>query len=425
MTMTGGVGRVETRQTTLFERGLQLECGWRLGPITVAWEQYGAPNRDRSNVVLVCHALSGGAHAAGWHEAGGKAGWWDGLIGPGRAFDTTRYCVVSTNVLGGCYGSTGPASVDPATGRPYGPDFPPVTIWDMVRVQRELLAHLGVRSLAAVAGGSMGGMQALAWAALFPDGVRAAVALAATDRHSPQQIAFNEVARRAITADPDWRGGRYEAGAGPAAGLAVARMLGHVTYLSDAGLERKFGRKRVEEPARRPLAAEFEVVRYLEHQGRSFVRRFDANSLLCLTRAIDSFDLGEREGSLEAALSRARARLLLLTFSSDWLYPPAQLARVARAARQAGREVTYRCLASDRGHDAFLIEHEQQAPIIGKFLDAAGSLDGEHALHPKGEVAGKRADEHVVAAHGGRGEWRLGRLAGTDQSGIGEQLRRD
>jgi homoserine O-acetyltransferase len=425
MTMTSGVGLVETRFTTVAERGRRLDCGRRLGPITVAWEQYGAPNRDRSNVVLVCHPLSGGAHAAGWHEAGGKAGWWDGLIGPGRAFDTTRYCVVSTNVLGGCYGSTGPASVDPATDRSYGPDFPPVTIWDMVRVQRELLAHLGVRSLAAVAGGSMGGMQALAWAALFPDWVRSVVAIAATDRHSPQQIAFNEVARRAITADPEWRGGRYEAGAGPAAGLAVARMLGHVTYLSDAGMERKFGRQRVEAPARRPWEAEFEVVRYLEHQGRSFVSRFDANALLCLTRAIDSFDLAERNGSLEAALRRTRARFLLLTFSSDWLYPQAQLARVAHAARRAGLEVTYRCLASDRGHDAFLIEHEQQAPIIGEFLDAAGSLDGEHALHPKGEVAGERADEHVVAAHGGRREWRLGRLAGTDQPGIGEQLGRD
>ena len=210
MTMTSGVGQVETRFTTVAARGLRLDCGRRFGPITVAWEQYGAVNRDRTNVVLVCHALSGGAHAAGWHEAGGKAGWWDALIGPGRAFDTTRYCVVCTNVLGGCYGTTGPASVDPTTERPYGADFPPVTVWDMVRVQRELLARLGVRSLAAVAGGSMGGMQALAWAALFPDWVRSVVAIAATDRHSPQQIAFNEVARRAITADPEWLDGRYK-----------------------------------------------------------------------------------------------------------------------------------------------------------------------------------------------------------------------
>ncbi len=335
MTMTSGVGLVETRFTTVAERGLPIDCGRRLGPVTVAWEQYGAPNSDGTNVVLVCHALSGGAHAAGRHEAGGKVGWWDALIGPGRAFDTTRYCVVSTNVLGGCYGTSGPASIDPATGMAFGPDFPPVTVWDMVRVQRELLARLGVRSLAAVAGGSMGGMQALAWAALFPDWVRSVVAIAATDRHSPQQIAFNEVARRAITADPGWRGGRYEAGSGPASGLAVARMLGHITYLSNAGMERKFGRNRVRDPAGRPWDAEFEVERYLDHQGRGFVNRFDANSLLYLTRAIDGFDLGERNGSLEATLARTRARFLLLTFSSDWLYPPAQLARVARAARRS------------------------------------------------------------------------------------------
>ena len=425
MTMTSAVGRVETRFTTVAARGLRLDCGRRFGPITVAWEQYGAVNRDRTNVVLVCHALSGGAHAAGWHEGGGKAGWWDALIGPGRAFDTTRYCVVCTNVIGGCYGTTGPASVDPTTERPHGPDFPPVTIWDMVRVQRELLAHLGVRSLAAVAGGSMGGMQALAWAALFPDWVRSVVAIAATDRHSPQQIAFNEVARRAITADPEWREGRYETGAGPVAGLAVARMLGHVTYLSDAGMERKFGRRLVEAPAQRPWEAEFEVVRYLAHQGRSFVRRFNANALLCLTRAIDSFDLGECGGSLEAALGRTRARFLLLAFSSDWLYPPAQLARVARAARRAGLEVTYRCLASDRGHDAFLLEHEQLAPVIRGFLDPPRLLDGEHAPHPEGEVPREGADEHVVAARGRRGERRLGRLAGTDQPGVGQELGRD
>jgi len=295
----------------------------------------------------------------------------------------------------------------------------------MVRVQRELLARLGVRSLAAVAGGSMGGMQALAWAALFPDWVRSVVAIAATDRHSPQQIAFNEVARRAVTADPAWRGGRYAAGAGPAAGLAVARMLGHITYLSDLAMEQKFGRRRVQAPAGRPWDAAFEVERYLDHQGRSFVNRFDANSLLYLTRAIDAFDLGERDGSLEAAFARTRARLLLLTFSSDWLYAPAQLARVARAARQAGREVTCRCLASDRGHDAFLLEHEQQAPIIREFLRAAGLLDGEHAPHPEGEVPGKGADEHVVAAHGGRREWRVGRFAGTDQPGVGQELGRD
>ncbi len=425
MATTPGVGQVETRFTTVAERGLTLECGRQLGPITVAWERYGELNRDRTNVILVCHALSGGAQAAGWHEEGAKPGWWDAFIGPGRAFDTTRYAVVSTNVLGGCYGTTGPGSVDPATGRPYGPDFPALTVWDMVRVQRELLAHLGVRSLAAVAGGSMGGMQALAWSVLFPDWVRSVVAIAATDRHSPLQIALNEVARRAVTADPAWQGGRYEAGAGPSAGLAVARMLGHITYLSDAGMERKFGRRRAVQSERRPEEPEFEVERYLDHQGRSFVRRFDANSLLYLTKAIDYFDLGEHDGSLLAALRRSRGRYLLVTFSSDWLYPPSQLERVAAAARRAGREVAYHCLDSDCGHDAFLLEHERQAPIIRGFLEAADLLDGEHALHPEGEVPGEGADEHVVAPYGGHGEEGLGRFAGPDQFRVRQELGRD
>jgi homoserine O-acetyltransferase len=416
------VGQVSTRHTTILEQGLTLECGRRLGPITVAWEQYGTPNRDRTNVILVCHALSGGAHAAGWHEDSARPGWWDAFIGPGRAFDTARHCVVSTNVLGGCYGTTGPRSPDPATGLPYGPDFPVVTIWDMVRVQRALLEHLSVASLACVAGGSMGGMQALAWPVLFPDWARSVVAIAATDRHSAQQIAFNQIARRAIIADPAWRGGRYVEGAGPESGLAVARMLGHITYLSDVGMERKFGRRLAGRSGQQLDQPEFEVERYLEHQGASFVKRFDANSLLYLTKAIDRFDLAERDGSLAAALARTRARFLLLTFSSDWLYPPAQLERVAGTLETAGRDVCYRCLASDCGHDAFLLEHEQQEPIIRRFLDPAILLDGEYPLHPHREVAGERTNEHVVAADGGHLEGRVRGLARSDQPGAGQQL---
>jgi homoserine O-acetyltransferase/O-succinyltransferase len=396
MTMSDlqGVGRVETRQTTVLEEGLTLDCGRRLGPITVAWEQYGTPNAESSNVILVCHALSGGAHAAGWHEEGAKPGWWDAFIGPGRAFDTSRFSVVSTNVLGGCYGTTGPASIDPATGRRYATDFPVVSVWDMVRVQRALLERLGVSRLAAVAGGSMGGMQALAWPALFPDMVESVVAIASTDRHSPQQIAFNEVARRAILADPEWRGGLYEASAGPGAGLAVARMLGHITYLSDAVMEKKFGRRRAGSPGVELGRPEFEVERYLDHQGASFVGRFDANSLLYLTKAIDRFDLAERGGSLKAALARSRARYLLLTFTSDWLYPPAQLERVASALKSIGRESTYRCLASDLGHDAFLVDHEQQAPIIRAFLDRT---DGRVRRRPAGSASEEtlRDKQHV------------------------------
>ncbi|HEY3380560.1 MAG TPA: homoserine O-acetyltransferase [Vicinamibacterales bacterium] len=363
-----GIGLVTTEHTTVCQEGLPLDCGRRLGPITVAWEQYGTPNRDRSNIILVCHALSGGAHAAGWHEGAARPGWWDVMIGPGRAFDTRRYCVISSSVLGSCYGTTGPSSVNPETARPFGPDFPMVTIWDMVRVQHRLLERIGVRSLAAVAGGSMGGMQALAWARLYPDWVQRVITLAATDRHSPQQIAFNEVARRAVMADPAWQGGRYEPGAGPEAGLSVARMVGHITYLSDVGMERKFGRR-----ARNGLAyslgrPEFEVEHYLEHQGASFVQRFDANSLLYVTKAIDYFDLSEGHGSLEEALAGSRARYLLLAFSSDWLYPPYQLERVAAALEATGRPVEYRCLPSDYGHDAFLLEHAQQEPLVRRFL---------------------------------------------------------
>jgi homoserine O-acetyltransferase/O-succinyltransferase len=423
---SSGVGSVSTRFTTLFDDGpgLVLDCGRTLGPITVAWEQYGAPNRDRSNVILVCHALSGGAHAAGWHEGAAKPGWWDPFIGPGRAFDTSRYCVVCSNVLGSCYGTTGPASVDPATGRAHGPDFPVVTVWDMVRVQRALVDRLGVSSLAAVAGGSMGGMQALAWSVLFPGLARSVVAIATTDRHSPMQIAFNEVARRAVMADPAWRGGCYDAGGGPAAGLAVARMLGHITYLSDDRMERKFGRRAATGRAFALDKAEFEVERYLGHQGASFVSRFDANALLYLTKALDYFDLSERHGSPDAAAAAARGRFLLLSFSSDWLYPPAQLQRVAATLEAAGRDVEYRCLASAEGHDAFLIEYDRQAPIIRRFL-ARDLLDGEDALHAHREVPGEGADEQIVSALRGSREGHLGGLAGPDQPGIREQLRLD
>jgi homoserine O-acetyltransferase len=277
--------------------------------------------------------------------------------------------VICSNVLGSCYGTTGPSSVNEDTGLPFGPDFPLVTVRDMVRAQGALLDALGVRRLAAVAGGSMGGMQALAWAAVFPDRVERVVAIAATDRHSPRQIALNEVARRAVMADPEWRGGRYYPGPGPRHGLAVARMLGHVTYLSDEGMERKFGRRRRDGQAASDLDPQFEVEHYLRHQGERFVDRFDANSLLYLTKAIDEFDLAGGYPSLEEALAPTRARFLLVTFSSDWLYPPHELARVADALHQAGKCVTYRCLESDCGHDAFLLEHERQGEIVRRFME--------------------------------------------------------
>lgn len=373
-----GLGVVETRYARVYDDGLSLDRGGRIGPVTVAYERYGTVSAAGDNVILVCHALSGGAHAAGFHPGARKPGWWDTMIGPGKAFDTDRYCVISSSVLGSCYGTTGPASIDPDTGRPYGSRFPLVTVRDMVRVQRALLDDLGVTSLLAVAGGSMGGMLALEWAATYPGFVRSVVALATAHRHSPQQIAFNEIARRAVMADPNWRGGDYYGGPPPAGGLAVARMIGHVTYLSDRGMQRKFGRRRGAGDRTRAHAgdADFEVGRYLDHQGRSFVERFDANALIYMTRALDEFDLEADGRSLVDVFRPTGAAFLLLTFSSDWLYPPYQLEAVAAAVRAAGRHVQYREIRSDYGHDAFLLEHETQTPLVAAFLDELQAADG-------------------------------------------------
>jgi homoserine O-acetyltransferase len=363
-----GLGLTETRHARVCEAGLDLECGRRLDGVTVAYEFYGRLNIARDNAILVCHALSGGAHAAGWHDGAAKPGWWDVLIGPGKAFDTERYFVVSSNVLGSCYGTTGPSSIEPASGRPYGSRFPVVTISDMVKVQRALVDRLGIRRLRAVAGGSMGGMQALQWAIQYPDAVESVIALATSPRHSPQQIAFNEIARRAVMSDPHWQGGDYYGGERPRSGLALARMLGHVTYLSDRGMHRKFGRRLRTGGPQYGFGREFEVERYLEHQGQAFVDRFDANSLLYLTRAIDYFDLVPAGGTLRDAFSGSDAAFLFLTFSSDWLYPPYHLEEAADAALAAGRRVSYQEIPSDYGHDAFLLEHEAQERVIREFL---------------------------------------------------------
>ena len=287
--------------------------------------------------------------------------------------------MISSNVLGSCYGTTGPSSVSPADGRPYGSRFPVVTIRDMVTVQHELITRLGISRLFAVAGGSMGGMQALQWAVQYPEAVGSVIALATSPRHSPQQIAFNEIARRAVMGDPNWRGGDYYDGDRPRSGLALARMLGHVTYLSDRGMERKFGRRRRTDGPQYGCGHEFEVERYLDHQGRAFVDRFDANSLLCLTRAIDDFDLVPDRGTLRDAFAHSEARFLFLTFSSDWLYPPYHLEGVADAASVAGRPVTYREIPSDYGHDAFLLEHRAQEPVIRAFL---GEVDRYNPRRP-------------------------------------------
>lgn len=366
MAPANSVGLVQTQYLTLPEP-LVLQCGETLPSVTVAYETYGALSPQGDNAVLVCHALSGDAHAAGYHEGPAKPGWWETMIGPGKGIDTGRYFVLCANTIGGCQGTTGPSSLNPATGRPYGTDFPLVTIADMVEVQRRLLDRLGIGPLHAVIGGSMGGMQALQWAVACPDRVQRVVAIAVCHRHGPQQIAFNEVGRRAITADPHWRGGHYYGGPGPVHGLSVARMIGHITYLAEAGMMDKFGRQVRQQPAEK-FAPSFAVETYLSHQGESFVQRFDANSYLYITKALDTFDLSAGAGSLEAALKPFHGRTLLVSFSSDWLYPPAQGREIARAIRLGGGDVTYCEIQSGHGHDAFLVESDRLALLVAGFL---------------------------------------------------------
>ncbi len=364
------VGLVERRYATWLEP-LGLESGAALGPVTLAYETYGRLNARRDNAILLLHALSGDAHAAGWHTGDTKPGWWDSMVGPGRTFDTDRYFVICSNVLGGCQGSTGPSSINPATGRPYGASFPVLTISDMVRAQARLLDRLGIAQLLAVAGGSMGGFQALEWATALPDRVRGAILLATSARSAPQTLAWNAIGRRAIMSDPRWRGGDYYDGEPPSDGLAVARMIGHITYLSEPSLERKFGRAYQDGggPAF-TLEREFAIESYLEYQGASFNARFDANTYLYITKSMDYWDLPARYGSLDAALARSQAAFLLLSFTSDWLYPTAESIAIADALRRIGRSVEHVELPSIAGHDAFLIDDEAQAPLIEEFLDA-------------------------------------------------------
>jgi homoserine O-acetyltransferase len=366
-----GVGLVE-RHTASWREPLPLDSGALLAPVSLTYETYGTLSPAHDNAILLLHALSGDAHAAGWHShSDRKPGWWDTLVGPGRPFDTDHYFVICSNVIGGCQGSTGPASIDPATGRPYGLRFPVITIADMVRAQTRLLDHLGISQLLAVAGGSMGGFQALEWATAYPDRVRGALLFATSARSSPQTVAWNAIGRRAITSDPRWRGGDYYDSEPPTDGLAVARMIGHITYLSEPSLERKFGRafQSRDQPAF-SLEQEFAIESYLEHQGASFNARFDANSYLYITKAMDYWDMPSRYGSLDAALERSRARFLLLSFTTDWLYPTAESRIIADALRRLGRPVEHIEIPSIAGHDAFLVDYEPQALIVEEFLSA-------------------------------------------------------
>jgi homoserine O-acetyltransferase len=387
----GSVGTVETQFLEL-PQPLTLDCGRTLHRIRVAYETYGTLSPARDNVVLVCHALSGDAHAAGYAKtpppadtrdgfaaedrdgsAGRGLGWWDGMIGPGKAFDTNRFHVVASNLLGGCRGTTGPSSTDPSTGRPYGSDFPVVTVADMVRLQRALLDELGIERLVAIAGGSLGGMQALEWAVRYPDQVDNIIPIASTHALQPQGVAWNAIARSAITADPDWQAGHYYGtGRAPTAGMGVARMVGHITYLSAMSVNAKFGRRlqNGREIRYRLTEPEFEVESYLRHQADAFVKRFDANTYLYTSRALSYFDLARQYGGgrLADAVTNVRARTLLIAFSSDWLYPPSGSAELADALRAAGKHVTFHVIDAPYGHDCFLLEEARQTPMIQEFL---------------------------------------------------------
>jgi len=359
-----------------------FDCGRTIPGFTIRYESYGRLNSAGDNAILVCHALSGDHHCAGIYSLSDrKTGWWNNIIGPGKALDTNRYFVVCSNVIGGCQGSTGPLSVDPATGHPFGINFPLVSIADMVRAQERWLRGIGVTKLHAAMGGSMGGMQVLEWGITFPDFVARLLAMATTAREGAQAIAFNEVGRQAILQDPHWQHGNYAANAGPRVGLAIARMMAHITYLSDASMARKFGRRQVADRSVRSTApvaqspsgesafdVKFEVESYLRYQGQSFINRFDANSYLYITRALDQFDLAERAGSLEAAFAPVKARSLVVGFTSDWLFPPSQNRAITTALLRAGKNASYAELDTDLGHDSFLLESTQLYDLVRHFL---------------------------------------------------------
>jgi len=379
---------VETRSGDATERPghrlvvtepLVLDSGARLGPYTVAYQTYGTLNAQRTNAILICHALTGDQYAADPHPVTGKPGWWSTLVGPGKVLDTDRYFLIGTNVLGGCMGSSGPMEIDPATGRPWGLSFPVITIADIVRAQKQLIDHLGIETLFCVIGGSMGGMQVLQWAASYPDRVFSAVPIATAARHSAQNIAFHEVGRQAIMADPEWAQGNYlELGRRPSRGLAVARMAAHITYLSEQALHRKFGRAlRNRDTVTYGFDADFEVESYLRHQGIAFVDRFDANSYLYITRACDYFDLAaEHGGVLANAFRGSRTRFCVISFTSDWLYPTSENRMIVHALNAAAANVSFVEVETDKGHDAFLLDEPEFFATLRGFIDGCAERRG-------------------------------------------------
>ncbi len=356
------VGIIETK-IAKFD-SLALDNGETIEPLEIAYETYGTLSSNKDNAILVCHALSGDAHAAGYHEGEKKPGWWDFYIGPDKAFDTNKYFVISTNVIGGCKGSSGPLSINGKTGKPFKSSFPFVSIHDMVRAEERLVSSFGIERLFAVAGGSMGGMQALEWSVAYPDKVLNCIVMASTSEHSAQQIAFNEVGRQAILSDPFWNDGDYSEDSKPSKGLALARMMGHITYLSDAMMREKFGRK---PPKGNIKSTDFAVGSYLIYQGESFVDRFDANSYIYVTKALDHYSLGLGK-ELTKALSNVRARYLVIAYTSDWLYPPYQSEEIVKALEVNAIPVTFLELNNPAGHDSFLLPSEEQASVLQDFL---------------------------------------------------------
>jgi homoserine O-acetyltransferase len=366
------------RVTFGVERPMRLDSGVEFGPFTIAYQTYGTLNRERSNAILLCHALSGDQFAAETHPITGKPGWWELAVGPGLPFDTDRYFVICSNVLGGCMGTTGPKEVNPRTGKPYGLGFPVITVGDMVRAQKLLIEHLGIEQLFCVTGGSMGAMQALQWAAAYPQSVFASVPIAGSSRHTAQNIAFHEVGRQAIMADPDWCGGDYQVqGRNPSRGLAVARMAAHITYLSETALHRKFGRNLQDRAAvTYGFDADFQVESYLRYQGSSFVERFDANTYLYITRAMDYFDLAVEFGSVPNAFQGTPVRFCLVSFTSDWLFPTSESRAIVHALNAVAANVSFVEIESDKGHDAFLLEEPEFFATLRGFLDGCAEHRG-------------------------------------------------
>ena len=349
---------------------LTLESGEKLGPITLTYETYGTLNKEKNNALLVLHALSGDSHAAD------QNGWWENLIGPGKGVDTDKYFVICSNVIGGCKGSTGPASINPLSGKPYGLSFPLISIHDMVEAQRCLVDFLGIENLLSVVGGSMGGMQVLQWMVSYPKRIRSAIPIATTLKHTPQQIAFNEVGRQAVMSDPDWKKGDYYGCSSPAKGLALARMIGHITYMSDVSMTEKFGRRTRQDKEPFKFSADFEVEGYLHYRGDNFVKRFDANSYLYLTKAIDNFNLLNGHG-IANIFEGLKAKVLVLAFKSDWLYPTYQSQEIVKACKLSGVEASYCEINSTYGHDAFLLEITKETQLIESFLKAVSNGNGQ------------------------------------------------